>query len=86
MLREVAENNYASQCLPRFHRVRGFEAAAGARVPADLWNTAERHFAESWIWRWELTGDTVSSIIPEMTKVAWEEKKKELMQATPGHD
>jgi hypothetical protein len=80
---EVAEHHFAPQ---GYHDFIGFEVSKPLLergflktygVPLkDVASTVDLSLASY--------RHSVASIIPEMTKVAWKEKQKELMQATPG--
>ncbi len=80
---EVAEHNFAPQS---YHDFIGFEISKPLLERAFLktYGVALKDVASTVDLSLASYRHSVASVIPEMTKVAWEEKNKELMQASPG--
>jgi hypothetical protein len=80
---EVAEHRYASQ---GYHDFIGFEVSKPLLERAFLktYGVPLRDVASTIDLSLGSYRRSVASVIPEMTKVAWQAKKKELMQAAPG--
>jgi len=80
---EVAENHFAPQ---GYHDFIGFEVSKPLLERAFLktYGIALKDVASTVDLSLGSYRRAVASIIPEMTKVAWKEKQKELMQASPG--
>jgi hypothetical protein len=80
---EVAEHNYAPNA---YHDFVGFEVSKHLLESAFLqtYGIPLKDIFTSLDLALSTYRRTVSSVLPEMTKVAWQAKKKELMKATPG--
>lgn len=80
---EVAEHRYAPE---GYHDFIGFEVSKALLERAFLktYGVPLRDVASTVDLSLASYRRSVASVIPEMTKVAWQAKKKELMQATPG--
>jgi hypothetical protein len=80
---EVAEHRYASQ---GYHDFIGFEVSKPLLERAFLktYGVPLKDVASTIDLSLGSYRRSVASVIPEMTKVAWQAKKKDLMQASPG--
>jgi hypothetical protein len=80
---EVAEHHFAPQ---GYHDFIGFEISKPLLERAFLktYGVPLRDVASTVDLSLASYRHSVASVIPEMTKVAWQEKNKELMQASPG--
>ena len=80
---EVAENHYAPNA---YHDFIGFEVSKPLleRAFEQTYGIPLKDVSKGLDLALGTYRRTVSSLIPEMTKVAWQAKKKDLMQASPG--
>ena len=79
---QVAQNRYAPEA---YHRFIGFEVSRPLleRAFEQTYGIALKDISRELGLALGTYRRTVASIIPEMTKVAWQAKKKELIQAAP---